>query len=162
MEHRPRRARCSGCAVTHVLLAVTLAARRADSAAVIAAAIEAKTATGAGHRVIAVRLSRPASTVRDWLRSFAACAGIIVEKFTALTVRDAADAARIWPKPVGSAAGQALSALAAYSKVLGQRFGAVVTVAWEQAGIAVCNGWLFCRSWWENSANTNPPLCPAP
>ena len=43
---RPRRARCAGCQGTHVLLEVRLAARRADTAEVIAAAIEAKTARG--------------------------------------------------------------------------------------------------------------------
>ncbi len=44
---RPRRGRCTGCAGTHVLLGVQLAARRADAAAVIAAAIEAKVIRGA-------------------------------------------------------------------------------------------------------------------
>jgi hypothetical protein len=46
-------------------------ARRADSAAVIGAALTAK-ARGAGHRAIAARLGRAASTVRGWLRRFAA------------------------------------------------------------------------------------------
>src|SRR5680860_1415142 len=64
-EH-PRRGRCADCGATHVLLSVNLAARRADGAAVIAAAIEAKIVEGAGHRVIACRLDRPASTVRGW------------------------------------------------------------------------------------------------
>lgn len=47
--HRPRRARCGGCGATRVLLAVVLAARRADTAEVIAAAIEAKVARGIGR-----------------------------------------------------------------------------------------------------------------
>lgn len=62
--HRPRRARCIECSGTHVLLGMELASRRADAAAVIASAVEAKTATGAGHRRIAARLGRPVSTVR--------------------------------------------------------------------------------------------------
>lgn len=157
VQHHPRRARCIGCLATHVLLPVALAARRADSAAVIAAAIEAKAIEGVGHRVIAARLGRPASTVRGWLRSFASCAEQITETFASRTVRDAPDAARIWPAPAAGPAG-ALSALMAYAQGLGHRFGAVVTVAWVQAGIAACNGWLFSRSWWAGSFNTNTPL----
>ena len=67
----PRRARCTGCGVTHVLLPVVLLVRRADTAAVIGAGLTAK-ATGAGHRLIAALLGRPPETVRGWLRRFAA------------------------------------------------------------------------------------------
>jgi len=66
----PRRARCTGCGATHVLLPVLLLVRRADTAAVIGAGLTAK-ATGAGHRLIAALLGRPAETVRGWLRRFA-------------------------------------------------------------------------------------------
>ncbi|MDN5804233.1 MAG: helix-turn-helix domain-containing protein [Microlunatus sp.] len=41
--------------------------RRADATEVIGAALHAK-AAGAGYRTIAVRLGRPVSTVRRWLR----------------------------------------------------------------------------------------------
>ena len=54
----PRRSRCTGCGVTHVLLPVVLLVRRADTAAVIGAGLTAK-ATGAGHRLIAALLGRP-------------------------------------------------------------------------------------------------------
>lgn len=94
--HRPRRGRCTGCGVTHVLLAVSLAARRADTAEVIAAAIEDKVVGGHGHRVIATRLGRPASTVQGWLRAFAASAAPISAMFTWLIQRDAPDAAGIF------------------------------------------------------------------
>jgi hypothetical protein len=67
---RPRRARCAGCLVTHVLLAVSCLLRRADGVNVIGAALRRK-ATGAGHRPIAESLRRPVSTVRGWLRAFA-------------------------------------------------------------------------------------------
>ncbi|MDH6238595.1 hypothetical protein [Cryobacterium sp. CG_9.6] len=50
---RPRRSRCTGCQGTHVLLEVKLATRRADTADVIAAAVEAKAALGWGRRKIA-------------------------------------------------------------------------------------------------------------
>ena len=146
--HRPRRGRCAGCGATHVLLHVLLAARRADAAAVIAAAVEAKIASGWGHRKIAVLLGRAASTVRGWLRAFAACVDRIVERFTALVLRDAPDAAVVWAAPVGSAPAAALSALLAYAAGLGRRFGTVDTVTWVHSGIAVSNGRLFCAGFW--------------
>lgn len=64
---RPRRARCPGCAATHVLLPAALSVRRADAIEVIGTALAAK-ATGSGYRTIAAQLGRPASTVRRWLR----------------------------------------------------------------------------------------------
>src|SRR4051812_7814566 len=67
----PRRSRCRGCRATHVLLPVLLLVRRADTAAVIGAALEAK-AAGRGHRRIAEQLGRPPGTGRGWLRRFAA------------------------------------------------------------------------------------------
>ena len=57
--------------------------RRADAISVIGAALLAK-AAGAGHRPIAVRLNRPASTVRGWLRRFAANADALWVWFTRL------------------------------------------------------------------------------
>jgi len=64
---RPRRARCTDCRATQILLPSTLTLRRADSTEVIGAALLAK-AHGAGHRTIARQLGRPPSTVRRWLR----------------------------------------------------------------------------------------------
>ena len=64
---RPRRVRCRGCRVTHVLLPAIVAPRRADSAHVILGALLAN-AGGRGHRSIAAELSLPAGTVRGWLR----------------------------------------------------------------------------------------------
>lgn len=64
---RPRRSRCRGCAVTHVLLPVTLLLRRAYLAELIWAAVVAK-AAGGGHRRIGARFGIPSSTVRGWLR----------------------------------------------------------------------------------------------
>ena len=55
---RPRRARCSGCRVTHVLLPVSVLARRADCVAVIGAALVAR-AQGRGHRPIAAAAGVP-------------------------------------------------------------------------------------------------------
>jgi hypothetical protein len=83
VRHRPRRACCSGCAGTHVLLPASGLCRRADSVAVIGAALVAK-ATGAGHRTIAAAMDRPASTVRGWLRRFIVRAETVRVLFTGL------------------------------------------------------------------------------
>ncbi|VBA54439.1 hypothetical protein LAUMK142_04658 [Mycobacterium pseudokansasii] len=64
---RPRRGRCRSCAVTHVLLPVTVLLRRAYAAERIWAVVTAR-ATGAGHRRIGAGLQIPAATVRGWLR----------------------------------------------------------------------------------------------
>lgn len=152
---RPRRSRCTACLGTHVLLEVRLAARRADTAEVIAAAVEAKTALGWGHRRIAAGCGRPVSTVRGWLRAFGASAAVISDRFTGLLVRDAPDAVVLWPKPAGTAGGEALSVLMAYAEGLARRFASTVTVTWIQAGIATTNGRLFCSSWWAAGPNTN-------
>lgn len=70
---RPRRGRCRSCRSTHVLLPDVVLARRVDGVAVIGAALTAA-AAGAGHRTVAVRVGRPVSTVRGWLRRFRAVA----------------------------------------------------------------------------------------
>lgn len=78
---RPRRAICAGCGTTHVLLAEDGLLRRRDAVADIGDALAAK-AAGSGHRPIAARLGVPPSTVRGWLRRFAAMAGEVRQHFT--------------------------------------------------------------------------------
>lgn len=157
---RPRRGRCSGCAATHVLLGAGLAARRADDAAVIAAAVEAKAAGGAGHRAIAARLDRPASTVRGWLRAFAASAGAIAGAFASLVQRDGADAAGLWPAPAATPEARALSAVMAYAGVLASRFG-VASLAWQTAGLAAAGPFFFSGPWWHRRGQHELALMPA-
>ena len=64
---RPRRARCTSCRSTQVLLPASCQPRRADATEVIGAALVAK-ACGRGYRTIARDLDRPPATVRRWLR----------------------------------------------------------------------------------------------
>lgn len=160
-SHCPRRARCTGCSGTHVLLGVELAARRADTAAVIAAAVEAKTSTGAGHRPIAALLDRPASTVRGWLRSFAASAGPILRAFTGLLHRDGADPAGLWPAPAPSPAGAALAAVTAYASVLAERF-TVAALPWQSAGLAAAGPFFFSTARWQGRVQHELALMPGP
>lgn len=82
---RPRRGRCRGCRGTHVLLTVLALVRRVDLAEVIGAALVRK-AAGSGHRTIAGILGVPPTTVRGWLRRFAARAHEIRAHFTRLAV----------------------------------------------------------------------------
>lgn len=82
-RHRPRRASCSHCGRTHVLLPASALMRRADAVTVIGAALLAK-AAGRGHRAIAAMLGRPASTVRGWLRRFTARTEEVRVLFTGL------------------------------------------------------------------------------
>jgi len=69
--------------VTHVLIRTDTLLRRRDLAEVIGAALVAK-ATGAGHRRAAAIVGVPPSTVRGWLRRFAANAESIRVWFTVL------------------------------------------------------------------------------
>jgi len=96
---RPRRSLCAGCSCTHVLLPELLLARRADTAAVIGAALTAK-AIGGGHRSIAMMLDRSVSTVRAWLRRFAAHAEGLRVLFTGLLF--VLDPEADGPRPAGS------------------------------------------------------------
>lgn len=156
---RPRRGRCSGCAGTQVLLGLGLAARRADSAAVIAAAVEAMTVAGAGHRRIAARLGRPTSTVRGWLRGFAASASAITAEFTARALRDGPDAAGLWPAPASTAAGAALAAVSAYAAVLADRF-AVAVLAWHSVGLVAAGPFFFSARRWRGQGQHELALMP--
>src|SRR5204863_5530949 len=99
---RPRRARCAGCGVSHVLLPVFALVRRADVAEVIGAALAAKVA-GDGARSIAIRLRRPVETVRGWLRRFADRAEVVRTWFTVLLVNTGVDPVPPAPAPAATA-----------------------------------------------------------
>jgi hypothetical protein len=105
----PRRSRCRGCRVTHVVLPDVCLGRRRDAAEVIGAALLAK-AAGAGHRPIAADLGLPASTVRGWLRRGERWAGAISAHFTgwAAALDRSAPAAM---RPAGGALADALEAI---------------------------------------------------
>jgi hypothetical protein len=141
---RPRRARCGGCGVSHVLLPVFALVRRADLVEVIGAALAAK-AAGMGARVIAGLLGRPSDTVRGWLRRFAQRAGRVRVFFTALLVDVGVD-----PVPAAPAASLFADAVAA---VLGARFAAASrwpdlgeVSPWRLAS-AASNGGLLLPAW---------------
>jgi Domain of unknown function (DUF6431) len=147
----PRRGRCRECRVTHVLLPAWCLARRADAAGVIGQALEAK-AAGAGHRVIAGRLGRPASTVRGWLRAFAARAEQVRSVFTALAASLVTDPPL--PAPAGSPAADAVAAVAAATAAAAAVPGVGMVARWQLAAAVTC-GLLLAPSWPPRVANMN-------
>jgi hypothetical protein len=117
---RPRRARCRGCAGTHVLVPDMALLRRRDEVTVIGVAIEAKVA-GEGHRPIARRLGVHADTVRGWLRRFAERAELIRAHFTRWTVALDPEIGAVLP--AGSGIADALEAIAVAARAWVLRFG---------------------------------------
>ena len=117
---RPRRARCVGCACTHVLLPDALLVRRRDEVEVIGVALVAH-AAGAGYRRIAERLGVPAATVRGWLRRFRLRASVIAAFFTrwALMLAPGSDP----PARSGSSVGDAVEAVGVATRAVVWRFG---------------------------------------
>src|SRR5690349_231330 len=143
----PRRARCRECGATHVLLPAWCLARRADAAEVIGLALEAK-AAGSGHRVIAERLGRPASTVRGWLRAFTARAEQVRSVFTALA------ASLVTDPPLPAPAADAVAAVAAAAAAASQVPGVGTVARWQLAAAVTC-GLLLAPAWPARVANTS-------
>ena len=149
---RPRRARCPGCLVTHVLLPVTVLLRRAYAAEVIGAALLARVA-GSGHRVIGAVVGAPAATVRGWLRVTAArlepTCGYL------LRVARGAGVDVVVPKAMGSPWGDLVAALGAATAAVTGRFGVFGVLgpvtAWQVA-VACSSGRLLAPHW-------PPPRC---
>lgn len=144
---RPRRARCVACLVTHVLLPVTMLARRAYSAATVMAALVAK-AAGLGHRAVAVRLGVPAGTVRGWLRRMAGRLGAVRAVFARVAVTTAAGVTA--PTGAGSPWRDMVAAVGTAAAAWRHRFGTagvVGTVTAWQAAAALSNGRLLAPGW---------------
>ena len=144
---RPRRSRCRGCAVTHVLLPVTLLLRRAYAAEVIWEALAAK-AAGVGHRGIAAKLGVPACTVRGWLRVIAARAEAVRHWFVTIALTAGVDVSI--PKSTGSGCGDVLAAISTATEAITTRFGpGMLLGAVTAAAVAVAGSGarLLCRGW---------------
>jgi hypothetical protein len=149
---RPRRVRCVGCRVTHVLLSIACLWRRADAVEVIGAALRAK-AAGAGHRPIAARLDRSASTVRGWLRAFSQYAAMTRSVFTSLLAE--LDPLHGPLRPAGSAFADAVEAIGAVTAAARRRLGVVGAVSPWQLASAVTDGGLLSPILVAGLINTN-------
>ncbi len=147
----PRRSRCRGCGATHVLLPAWCLTRRADAGEVIGLALEVK-AAGEGHRVIAARLGRPASTVRGWLRAFTRRAEQVRSVFTALAASLVTDPPL--PVPAGPGVADAVAAVAAAAAAAARVPGVGTVARWELAAAVTC-GLLLAPAWPARVANTS-------
>lgn len=137
---RPRRAMCSGCQATHVLMPVVALCRRADLVEVIGAALTAK-ALGSGAAEIGRSLGRPRDTVRGWLRRFALHANGLRQLFTVTLVAVSPDPQT--PAVAGSPFADAVAAIVgAWLAVVG-RWPIIGTVSPWQLACAVTSGRLL-------------------
>lgn len=141
----PRRGRCSGCLVTHVLLPVSGVSRRADTVEVIGAALEAS-ASGRGHRKIADTLGRPVSTVRGWVRRFTGRASAVAGVFTSVLVALSDDPDTRLPMPAVSVLADAVAVVIAVGMAARDRFGVLMMPVWCTA-CAVSGGLLLAPGW---------------
>jgi transposase-like protein len=137
---RPRRGRCRGCGVTHVLLPVTMLVRRGDWAVLIGKALELK-AAGRGQRPIAAAVGVSRSTVRGWLSRFAE----VAEEVRAHLVRWALwlDAGLVRLEPSGSLLGDAIAAVVAAGGAAAAQLG--IGCRWTFASAAT-GGRLLCNT----------------
>ena len=140
----PRRSRCRQCGATHVLLPAWCLLRRADAAGVIGAALEAA-AAGDGHRKIAGRLGRAASTVRGWLRRFAGRAEAVRVFFTVLLARTAPDP--VMPAGAAGPVAAAVSAIAGAAAAVAARWPQLGEVPVWAAASAASGGLLLAPGW---------------
>jgi len=123
LEVRPRRARCTGCGCTQILLPAAMQPRLADAAEVIGTALASK-AAGHGHRHIADELQRPPSTVRRWLRRATGDAHLqwLWQRGSAALIRLDPDAFNRLPRATNPLC-DALTILAAAAHAARQRLG---------------------------------------
>lgn len=115
---RPRRARCSRCGATHILLSELALPRCADAVTVIGAALELA-ARGTGHRSIARGLAVHESTVRGWLRRFALRAWHTHRLFSAMLAAAGKDLPR--PAPGSPPLTHAVAVVLAAARACGSR-----------------------------------------
>jgi hypothetical protein len=157
---RPRRGCCGSCGRSHVLLPVSCLVRRADRVVVIGAALAAK-AAGGGHRSIARRLGRPATTVRGWLRAFAGCAERV--RVALIGLLTGLDPLAGPVPPAGTAFADAVAAVGVVAAAARRRLGGTV-VDWSpwQLACAVCGGRLLRGGVFAESINTSWPWARPP
>ncbi|MFB9730153.1 hypothetical protein [Haloechinothrix salitolerans] len=136
-----------------MLLPVGVLLRRADTLSVIGAALAAR-ARGLGFRRIAVVVGRPAETVRGWLRRFAGRLEAVRVVFTRWL--GAMDPDPVMPEPAGTRWADALTAITATVRAVGQRFVLGAVTPWEVVG-AISSGRLLAPGWPGELINTSCP-----
>jgi hypothetical protein len=126
--------------------------RRADSVEVVGRALTAK-AAGRGARPIAARLCLPLSTVRGWLRRFASRAELLRAWFVQLLVAVAVDP--VVPDAAGSVFADAVTAIAAATMAVIERFGISAVTPWSMASVVLQGGLLspYLPAKWINTSS---------
>ena len=104
-----------------------------------------ESAVGAGHRKIAELLERPVSTVRGWLRRFAARAEAVRAFFTVLLARTSPDP--VMPAGAAGPVAAAVSAIAGAAVAVAQRWPRLGTVPVWTAASAASGGLLIAPGW---------------
>ena len=153
---RPRRSVCVGCRRTQVLLPASVLLRRADAVTVIGAALLAK-AGGWGHRRVAARVGRPASTVRGWLRRIAAVADRVLAVLAAVAAELGVEF--LPPAPTEDPVAAVVELVGALARAAARRLGGSCS-PWRLA-VVVCGGRLLgpdgpdLLPGWEPGSNTS-------
>ena len=143
----PRRARCTSCRRTHVLLPASVLLRRADAVTVIGVALLAK-ASGCGHRRVAELVGRSATTVRGWLRRIGQVAAGVLAALAAAAAEFGAEF--VAPAPTTDPVGAVVELVGALARAAARRLGGSCE-PWRLAAV-VCGGRLL--------APTGPDLGP--
>jgi len=117
--------------------------RRVDAVAVIGQALTSA-ATGLGHRKVAERVERPASTVRGWLRRFRSVAVRVAAHFAAWAHRFDPNLGAI--EPTGSPVADAVEAIGVAARAASLRLES--RPPWSWASVLTVGGLL---------SNTNSP-----
>jgi hypothetical protein len=152
---RPRRARCASCETTHVLLPVILLVRRADTAAVIWAGLEAA-GRGFGHRRVAVLVGAAASTARGWCRRLAGRAEVLRQLFTAVGCRLDPDPDPRLPEPGASPMADVVAAVVFAAGAATRRWSSRgLTVSAAQMAVSVSRGGMLAAAVVLESINTS-------
>jgi transposase-like protein len=138
---RPRRAICSRCDRTHVVLPLWSLPRRRDAIETVGDALF-RAANGHGHRSIAQELALPPSTVRNWLRRARGRAEWLRQR--AVQAGHEIDVCLPFSPPRASLLAEALDALGLTAWAAIRRFGWAGTSPWRVIA-ALSGGHLLSR-----------------
>ena len=151
---RPRRSRCEGCGVTHVLLPVSCLLRRADGVAVIWAALAGK-AAGLGYRPIAAGPGQAGFDGAGLAGPVRLAGRAVRGLFTVWLCALDADPPPL--APAGSAVADAVAAITAAAAAAGRRWaGRLVSLSPGELASSVSAGRLLSPSWAPELINTSP------
>jgi len=125
---RPRRAICTRCEKTHVLLPLWSLPRRRDAVETLGDAL-LRAVAGHGHRRIARELGLPPSTVRNWLRRARGRAEWLRQR--AVRAGREIDICLPFSAPMPTGLAEALDALGLAASAAIRRFGWAGTSPWR-------------------------------